>query len=70
MLKYFTNPYFQLGLKDAVHRGLDVGLEDVRLSELVVPVGGQPDAGQGALLGQHEVGVEHLALLLSLSVLQ
>ena len=48
-----------LGLQDALDRLLDVGLEDVRLGQLLVPVRRQPDPGQRALLGQHKVRVEH-----------
>lgn len=51
--------HLHLGLQDAVHRFLDVGLEYVRFGELLVPVGGEPYSGQGALLGQDEVRVEH-----------
>ena len=39
---------------------LDVGLKDVRLGQLLVPVGCKPDPGQGALLGEHEMCVKHL----------
>lgn len=48
-----------LGLKNGVDRLDDVGLEDLCLGDLLVPVGGQPDPGQRALLAQHEHRVEH-----------
>jgi len=31
----------------------------VGLGQLLVPVSGQPDPGQWALLGQHKVGIKH-----------
>ena len=51
--------HLHLGLKDALDGLLDVGLEDVGFGQLLVPMGGQPNSGQRALLGQDEVGVEH-----------
>ena len=48
-----------LGFENVLDTVLNVGLENVRLGELLVPVRGQPDPGQGALLGQHKVRVEH-----------
>ena len=65
---YIIHLYEYLGLHNAVDRLLDVGLVDVGLGQLLVPVGGQPDAGQWALLGQHEVGVEHAAAAVVLVV--
>ena len=53
--------HLNLGLENAVNALFDVGLEDVGLGELLVPVGSQPDPGEGALLGQDEMGVKHLA---------
>ena len=49
-----------LGFENVLDTVLNVGLKDVRLGELLVPVGRQPDAGQRALLGEHKVCVEHL----------
>lgn len=43
------------------NRGVDVGLENLRLVELLVPVGGNPDLAQRALLGEDDLGVEHAA---------
>jgi len=37
----------------------DIGLEDLHLGELLVPMGGQPYLPQGAFLGQNDLGVEH-----------
>ena len=65
---YIIHLYEYLRLHNAVDRLLDVGLVDVGLGQLLVPVGGQPDAGQRALLGQHEVGVEHAAAAVVLVV--
>ena len=46
-------------LDDRLHAAADVRLEDVRLSQLAVPVSGKPDARQRALLAEHKVRVEH-----------
>lgn len=46
-------------LEDAVDRFLDVRLEDVGFGQFFVPMSRQPDAGQGALFGQHKMCVEH-----------
>ena len=60
--KYYTCIWsLYLWLKDSIDRLFDVGFEDVGFRQLLVPMGGQPDPGQRALLGQHEVGVEHHA---------
>ena len=48
-----------LGFENVLDTVLNVGLENVRLGELFVPVCCQPDPGQRALLGQDKVGVEH-----------
>lgn len=46
-------------LQYSVDTFLDVYFEDVSFRQLLVPVSCQPDPGHGALLGQHEVSVEH-----------
>mmetsp|Transcript_13717 Transcript_13717/g.51151 ORF Transcript_13717/g.51151 Transcript_13717/m.51151 type:complete len:553 (-) Transcript_13717:43-1701(-) len=46
-------------IRDRLHRGRDVRLEDLRLRELLVPVRGEPDLAQRPFLGQNELRVEH-----------
>ena len=59
--KYYTCIWsLYLWLKDSIDRLFDVGFEDVGFRQLLVPMGGQPDPGQRALLGKHKVCVEHL----------
>ena len=51
--------HLDLGLEDALHRQLDVGLKDVGLGQLFVPVGRKPDAGQRPFLVKDKMCVEH-----------
>ena len=48
-----------LWLQNTIHRLFDVGFEHVRLGELLVPMGRQPDPGQGPLLVEHILSVKH-----------
>lgn len=41
------------------YRRVDVGLEDLRLVQLLVPMRCYPDLAQGAFLGQDNLGIEH-----------
>lgn len=41
------------------NRIVKVGLQELILGQLALPVGGEPDLGQGALLGEDGLGVEH-----------
>lgn len=55
-----TQGQLDLGLHDAIDGLLDVCFEDVRLGNLFIPMGCQPNSGQRALFGQHNVSVEHV----------
>ena len=48
-----------LGLNNGFHTALNVCLEDMSFGEFLVPVSSQPDPGQGALLTQHKMCIEH-----------
>jgi len=45
--------------KTLADRVVDVCLEELVLGELALPVGGEPDLGQGALFGEDGLRVEH-----------
>ena len=51
--------FTDLWLQNSFYGFFDIGFEYVRLGQLFVPMRGQPNAGQRALLGQHEMRVEH-----------
>lgn len=54
---------FALPTEPLTDRGVDVGLEDLRLVQLLVPVRRDPDLAQRALLRENDLGVKHACLL-------
>lgn len=48
-----------LGRDDALHAALQVTLKHMRLGQLLVPVGRQPDFGQRPPFAEDKVGIKH-----------
>ena len=47
------------GVDNVVHTDLNVCVENLYFFKLLVPMCGEPDAAQGAFLGEDDIGVEH-----------
>ena len=45
------------------NRVVEVGLQELILGQLALPMGGEPDLGQGTLLGEDGLRVEHCSVI-------
>lgn len=56
---YTSVQHTNLGLKDAIHWLLNIGLKDMSLGKLFVPMSCQPNSGQRTLFGKYKMCIEH-----------